>query len=266
LQQPVTSHILSQHTNHNGVNTVQYAIIADAETTGLVEPQTIQLATKGPIAFGHHLDDFPATVVTRYKPTKPIEPGAMATHRIIPADLEGCEPSPTAFVFPPEAEYLVGFGVDYDWKAMGSPDLKRIDVLAMAKRVWDGLGSYKLTALIFEHFEAATALELTEHAHDAEQDVYLTALILEHVLAEMKGLKGIHPTSWADVYAFSEEARIPLRIGFSKYGPKNGQPGTPYIDVPTGMLKWIIDPQRVKDFDEWEVMATRRELSRRGAL
>lgn len=239
-----------------------HGMILDVETTGLHEPQVIELATKGPIVFGKHLDEFPAPTVSRFQPTKPIEPGAMATHRIIAQDLEGCPAWPGSWMPPPEVRYLIGHNIDSDWQALGGPDVKRICTLAMAKRVWDGLGSYKLAALIFQLYYAPTALELTREAHSAEADIYLTGLILEHILTELE-LKGTSFFSWEELWKYSEDARIPLRIGFSKYGPKNGQPGALYTEVPTGMLNWIVHPDRVSDMDQWEVKATYRELERR---
>jgi exodeoxyribonuclease X len=240
---------------------MQQALILDCETTGLIEPHPIEIATKGPFSFGRHLDEFPAPVVLRFKNAKPIEAGAMAIHRIIAPHLDGCPPWPGSWA--PVAEYLIGHNIDSDWEAIGKPDVKRICTLALAKRVWDGVGSYKLAALIFHLYAPAAALELTEKAHEAETDIYLTGLLLDHILGELAS-KGIEPTSFEDLWHLSEEARIPLRIGFSKYGPKNGQAGTLYAEVPTGMLKWIVHPDRIKDMDPWEVKATVRELQRRG--
>lgn len=238
-----------------------HAVILDVETTGLHEPQVIELATKGPILYGQHLAEFPTPVVQRFKPTKGIEPGAMAVHRIIPEDLDNCPPW-IGYERPKGVEYLIGHNIDSDWQAIGGPDIKRICTLAMAKRVWDGLSSYKLAALIFHLYEPAAALEMTMAAHEAETDIYLTALVLEHIVAEL-ALKGLEFSSWEGLWCYSEEARIPQRIGFSKYGPKNGQPGTPYTEIPTGMLQWIVHKDRVHDMDPWEVKATQRELERR---
>lgn len=244
------------------------AAIIDVETTGLHEPQVIELATKLPIIFGKHLDEFPTPTIQRFKPTKPIEPGAMAVHRIIADDLDDCPQWPGYWTMPTDIKYLIGHNIDSDWQAIGGPDVKRICTLAMAKVVWDGLSSYKLAALIFHLYEPAAALEMTLASHEAETDIYLTGLLLEHILAELS-LKGIEFSSWEELWQYSEYTRIPQRIGFSKYGPKNGKPGTLYTDVPTGMLQWIVHNDRVNDMDPWEVKATQLELDRRrqiGAL
>lgn len=234
------------------------AIVLDVETTGLVEPQIIQLAQTTPFEYDKHAGT--RVDVTRYKPTKAIEPGAMAVHRIIAEDLADAPDWP-GWEKPQQVQYLIGHMIDSDWAAIGKPDIRLIDTCIMAKRKWDALGTYKLTALIFHLYEAAEARRMTENAHDAETDVNLTVLVLDHLMYELP-----HITSFEQLWQYSEEARIPLRIGFSKFGPKNGQPGTLYADIPDGMLKWIIDPARVADMDRYEVVATKRELHRRGLL
>jgi exodeoxyribonuclease X len=157
-------------------------------------------------------------------------------------------------------DYLIGHNIDSDWRALGSPEVKRICTLAMAKHLWPELGSYKLAALIFHLYEPATARELTQNAHAAETDLHLTATLLDHLLWEL----GASVSDWESLWAFSEAARIPVRIGFSKYGPKNGLPGMLYSEVPSGMLKWICDPVRVQDMDPWEVKAAQAQLRLRG--
>jgi exodeoxyribonuclease X len=234
----------------------QFALLIDCESTGLVEPQVIQLATKGPLKFGHHLYDFPATEVMRFKPTKAIEPGAMATHRIIATDLDEC-PTWLGFGIPEGVGYLIGHGVDYDWQAIGSPDLKRICTLALARNLWPDLNTHKLSALIFYLYEPNAARELTRNAHDAETDVHLTALLLDHLLWEMRGRT---LESWETLWQASEEARIPLRLTFGKHGPQNGQPGALYSEVPKDYLQWMC---RQADMDPWCVKAAERALRSR---
>lgn len=233
----------------------QLAIALDVETTGLIEPQVIQLAQTDPFAWNFHLGV--DTHTCRYKPTKPIEPGAMAVHRIIAEDLAQ-EPDWPGWQAPPQVAYLIGHFIDSDWEALGKPDMRRICTGALAKRLWPDLGSYKLSALIFHLYEAGEARKMTELAHDARTDVHLSLLLLDHLLWDIPQVQSLE-----GLWLFCEDARIPLRIGFSKFGPKNGQPGTLYTEIPDGMLKWIIDPIRVAEMDRYEVIATRRELQRR---
>lgn len=250
---------------------MQQAMILDTETTGLHEPDVIQLAAKGPLEFGVSAVAVQPEIL-HFKPRKPITIGAMATHRIIPADLEGYPTWPGSYALPEGVEYLVGHGIDLDWQAIGSPaNVKRIDTLALAKRYWPDLDSYKLTALMFHLLEPATAREMTVNAHVASVDISLTEFVLDNLLDQINrgpadNLDPLLPkvTSWEELWRVSEDARIPLRIGFSKYGPKNGKLGTLYSEVPLGMLRWIVDPVRVDDMDPWEVKAARQQIALRG--
>lgn len=251
------------------------AMILDTETSGLIEPDVIQLAARGPLEF--HVPWAEAPTETRsFKPRKPIEPAAMATHHIIMEDLDGFPEWPGFWSPPLGVQYLIGHQIDFDWKAIGSPNqcpppgshalgdpIKRIDTMAIAKHAWPDLGSYRLTALIYHIYKAAEAREMCKNAHVAAVDIYLAETLLDHLLCELIGA-GKVIQSWEDLWKISEESRIPLRIGFSKYGPKEGRPGTLYSEVPLGMLRWIVDPIRVKDMDQWEVKAAQKQIALRG--
>lgn len=242
------------------------AMILDTEWTGLHEPDVIQLATKGPLDFtGWHLAP---TEVLHFKPRKPITIGAMATHRIIMDDLEGYPTWPGSYGLPPSVMYLIGHNIDGDWRSIGSPPhIKRICTLALAKRYWPDLDSYKLVALMYHLLSPSTAREMTANAHTASVDITLTEFVLDNLLDEInRARSGFHPhvLSWETLWEISEAARIPLRMGFSKYGPKNGEPGTLYSEVPVGMLRWMVDPVRINDMDPWEVKAAQQQLAIRG--
>lgn len=244
------------------------AMILDTELTGLFEPDVIQLAAKGPMPFPHW--HAASTELLHFQPRKPITIGAMATHRIIPEDIEGYPVWPGSYALPADVTYLIGHGVDIDWAAIGAPaNVKRICTLALARRYWPDLDSYRLVALMFHLVSPAAAREMTTNAHSASVDISLTEFVLDNLIDEINRQRGgllPHVQSWETLWEISEASRIPIRIGFSKYGPKNGQPGTLYSEVPTGMLKWIVDPVRVNDMDPWEVKAARLQLEARGAL
>jgi exodeoxyribonuclease X len=242
------------------------AMILDTELTGLHEPDVIQLAAKGPMEF-ESWHEAPVQVL-HFKPRKPITPGAMAVHRIIPEDLEAYPAWQGWHLLPNGVQYVIGHGVDIDWTAIGAPhNVRRICTLALAKRYWPDLDSYKLVALIYHLISPATARDLTTNAHNAAVDINLTEFILDNLIQEINTARGgVHPhvQSWETLWEISEAARIPLRIGFSKYGPKNGQPGTLYSEVPVGMLRWICDPVRINEMDPWEVKAAQQQLAIRG--
>lgn len=238
------------------------AMILDTETTGLLEPDVIQLAARGPLEF--HVPWAEAPTETRsFKPRKPIEAAAMATHHIIMEDLDGFPEWPGYWNPPFGVQYLIGHQVDFDWKAIGSPLIKLIDTMAIAKHVWPDLGSYRLTALMYHIYKAPEAREMCKNAHVAAVDIYLAETLLDHLLSDLIGAGNV-VQSWEDLWKISEQSRIPLRIGFSKYGPKDGKLGTLYSEVPLGMLRWIVDPVRVKDMDQWEVKAAQQQIALRG--
>jgi len=194
------------------------SIILDVETTGIDEPEVIELAFMGPL--DAPLSDA-STIEYRYRPSKPITLGAMATHGIIEADLADCEPwSASAFTLPSSTQFLVGHGIDYDWKAIGSPDIRRICTLALARAAWPTLDSHKLSALIYHLYPHGMARELVKGAHNAAADVGLCYRVLG-ALWDVAG----RPDTWERFWQISEKARVPKVMSFGKFGPKNGQPG-----------------------------------------
>ena len=239
------------------------AVILDTEGTGLDEPDVIQLAHTAPMAFGE-VPDTAATVLF-FKPRKPITIGAMATHGIIMDDVDHCPTWPGSYGLPLDVHYLIGHQIDFDWAAIGSPSVKRICTMALAKRYWPDLDSYKLTALIYHLVTPKEARDMVATAHNAAQDIHLTGFVLDSLIHEIGCVEPlVRLDSWEKLWELSEQARIPLRIGFSKYGPKNGKLGTLYSEVPLGMLRWIVDPVRIADMDPWEVKAAQQQIAIRG--
>lgn len=110
------------------------AYIFDSETTDSRAPELIEAAW---LAMS---DDLTETTernafLQRYRPAAPISFGAMAIHHILPDELEGC-PANTELHLPADMEYMIGHKVDFDWEVVGSPQVKRICTLAMAREVW----------------------------------------------------------------------------------------------------------------------------------
>ena len=108
------------------------AIIFDTEATGIVDPVIIEAAwiavdSLAPVTLGD-------TFHQRYQPGKPISLGALATHHIMDEELVDCPPA-ASFRLPDDLQYLIGHNIDFDWQAVGQPDVKRICTLALARRV-----------------------------------------------------------------------------------------------------------------------------------
>lgn len=155
------------------------AIVFDTETTGI----NGELIQTGMVSFDQN-DLFGETTTTgqNYKPSKPIEFGAMAVHHILDSDLVDCPPS-SSFQLPEGVEYLIGHNIDFDWNVIGSPaHIKRIDTLAIARKLYPE-GSHSLSAMVYQLLDnKEQARQLVKNAHDAKADVDMTLLILKLML------------------------------------------------------------------------------------
>lgn len=216
------------------------AIIIDTETSDTDEPDVLELA----FAPGDCGGITGGAQSFRFKPAKPIAWGALATHHILPEDLEGCEPSATALGRVPQAQYWIGHNVDFDWKVLGRPQVFRICTLAMCRSIWPKCDSHTLVAMTYflEGANAATR-EKVQGAHGAASDIGLCADILARIARD----EGI--TTLRDLWGFSEECRIPKIMSFGKFK------GEPISAVDRGWANWY---QRQPDTDEYLIEALRR--------
>ena len=165
----------------------------------------------------------------RYKPTKPIDFGAMAVHHILPEDLEGRPPASDA-VAPEDCDYMIGHSIDFDWEALGRPDVKRICTRAMAEHVWQDADSYSQSALLYMILGPTpqTRHRLKE-AHSAVCDCINNQTLLEKILSVRPDI-----TTWQALWMFSEESRIPLRM------PITAARGELLTDIEVGLLDWCL--------------------------
>lgn len=218
------------------------ALILDTETTGIDEPDVVELAFLGPLqAFSP-----PELLIERlrFKPRKPISLGALATHHILDEELEQEAPWPGTWSPPAGTDYLIAHNVDFDWKAIGAPPVKRICTLALARRLWPAVDSHSLSALTY-HFavDRRKAREELRHAHGAGFDVELCLRLLTAILAAMPKVQ-----SWERLWDASERARVPTHLEFGKYGPKSDW--AKIAKQPQGML--IAELKRADpDYRRW---------------
>jgi exodeoxyribonuclease X len=209
----------------------QIARIFDVETTGHIDKKTGALPDVIESAW-LELDAPPVCGVIdqfeqRYKPTKPINLGALATHHIHPDDLVDC-PAHTNFALP-ATDYLIGHNVDgFDWIVIGKPPVKLIDTLALARMVWPALDSHTQSALLY-HLKGKAAREQLRNAHSALADIWICREIL---LALMNDLKA---TSWQELHELSERALIPTVMPFGKHQ------GVPLAQVPSDYRRWLLN-------------------------
>lgn len=204
--------------------------IIDTETTDAEkEAEVIELAFAGFSSLGTALLPLTDSHISceRFWPTRPILFGAVATHHILPEELVDCRPSAQA-ALPLSCEYVIGHKVDFDWERLGSDlSIKRICTLAMARDLYPGLDSHKLSAMMYYiHGMNMQTRERLRNAHSAYHDIIFCAELLAHICA----VKQI--TNIEDLYQYSEEARIPKMMTFGKHK------GELIEDVPYGYIKW----------------------------
>lgn len=216
--------------------------ILDTETTGIVDPVPVSVAWVAIDA----LMLVEAEFDRYYKPNgKKISFGAMATHHIIESDLADA-PHFSEFSLPSDAHFLVGHSADYDWAAIGKPDVKRICTLALSRSLWPDLDSHTLVALLYALTDPEEHNDLRDRvrgAHDARTDCYLTMDLLSHIIKKL----GIRlPIDFNELWEISERARIPTVLAFGKYK------GTPISKVPADYKRWLLNQP---DLDPYLVQA-----------
>lgn len=198
------------------------AIIFDTETTGIENPEVIETA------WMDVQDPSQIAVVMRFKPSKPITLGALATHHILPSELEH-EPPSSEFRLPDGVEYLIGFNVDFDWMAIGSPpNIKRIDLCPICRTTYPGLDSYSQSAMMYYLFGATqNTRNLLTGQHSAAVDVYNCFCIYEKLLKEAGATNDFEA-----IWRWSEECRVPSVMPFGKFQ------GKPISEVDESYRRW----------------------------
>lgn len=187
--------------------------VLDTETTGFEEPvlpvQVCLIELEG----DDPRDFIVGEVWTRsFNPGRPIEYGAMSTHLISNEVAATYEPWDPALM--PSVDMFIGHSIDYDWKAVGSPaDVRRICTFAMGKRAWPDLDSHKQGAILISLLGAEVAIPLLQSAHQAEVDATNNMEIVRALA------KGWDIQTWDEFYDLSETCRIPIEMGFGKWGP-----------------------------------------------
>lgn len=224
------------------MHTLNSAIVLDTETTDTEEPQPIELAYCT-FEFGQTASQASYSV-SRYKPTREIQVGACATHHIIPEDLNDYPSFEQAYTDYPPAEYWIGHKVDFDWKVLREPPVKRICTLAMARAIWPKCNSHTLVALTY--FTQGMTKEVRDKvtgAHNAAVDITLCHELVSHIV-DLEGIKTL-----PDLYGFSEESRIPKIMTFGKYKDQ------PVSAVDRGWANWYY---RQADTDPYLITALRK--------
>jgi exodeoxyribonuclease X len=208
------------------------AIIFDVEATDkndavIIEAASLDVTSLKPFEVGNPW-------VQRYNPGKPISLGALATHHIMDEELVNC-PASSSFRLPAGTKYLIGHNIDFDWVAIGSPEVKRICTLALARSLWPDLDSHTQSALLY-YFERATAREQLRNAHSALADVWICSKIVVQIIEKL------HPVSLDALWEMSEKARIPTTMPYGKHK------GELISQVPSDYKQWLLRQDNVSGY------------------
>ena len=214
------------------------ALILDTETTDFENCEVMELAW---IPYADPFHPF----LQRYLPSRPPTFGAAAVHHILMSDLADKPPSEQAPRDVPQAEYWIGHNVDFDWRALGMPPgAKRICTLALSRSLWPECDSHSLGAMMyFTHGMNEATRGRVRQAHSALDDVLMTRDLL-NVIMEVAKI-----TTLAELYAASEDARIPKIWTFGKFK------GQPIEAADRGYANWC---RKQPDFDPYVLEALRR--------
>ncbi len=208
------------------------AIIFDVEATDknnavIIEAASLDVTSINPLAVGNPW-------VQRYNPGKPISLGALSTHHIMDEDLVNC-PASSSFRLPPGAKYLIGHNIDFDWVAIGIPDVKRICTLALARSLWPNLDSHTQSALLY-YFERDTAREQLRNAHSALADVWICSKIVAQIIEKLR------PVSLDALWEMSEKARIPTVMPYGKHK------GELISQVSRDYKQWLLRQENISEY------------------
>lgn len=225
------------------------AVILDTETTGTTDDdKVIELACTSlidsPRLVALMADDI-TIADARFSSDRAISLGAMATHHILDEDLQGLRPFPGLDIA--GIQFIVAHNVDFDWRMMGRPQVKRICTLALARSLWPAIDSHTLGAMVYHvSKDKHLARAAVKGAHSAKADV---TMLLDFLLPEI--LIMLHPrvSTWADLWQISEDARIPTALSFGKHK------GVPLGDVPKSYKQWLLGQP---DVDPYVAIALRR--------
>lgn len=157
-------------------------LVLDTETTGLKDPQVIELAY---LAIDNQLVIEKPIYCQLFKPNKDIEPMALKVHGIHPSKLEGKPNTAHIKTHAPDVFddniYIIGHNINYDIGAIknsvGSHDFKVICTKRLASKVLPNQKSYSLVNLITA-LDPSTAEKHVKNAHSADADVLMTYELL----------------------------------------------------------------------------------------
>lgn len=220
------------------------AFVFDCETTGGDPDEVIELAYVewpcDPISvdpgkdYDEHAETYGIRFECRYKPIHPITYGAMAVHNIVDSDLDDCPPSTSAVL--PHCEYIIGHNVDFDWRMVGEPNVKRICTLALARMLYPNAGSHTLGAMAYRLLGPGVR-DRVRKCHSAMDDTMLTINVMMKMLEKVPSVFDME-----QLWQLSEKARTPQVMPFGKHK------GEPISSIPQGYKCWLLSQPNVDPY------------------
>lgn len=212
---------------------MEAAAIFDTETTDAKDPVMIQAAIILAYSPEELLAGSGIASDQYFNPGVPISYSAMAVHGITEEDVDDCPP-PSEFSLSEEIKYLIGHNIDFDWRVIGEPDIKRICTLAMARYLMPEFDDHKQLTLLF-FFDKKLAKFFFSSAHNAATDVQITNAVLCNLIGVAIELGELPECpSFEQIWEFSEKARIPKVMAFGKHK------GMPIAEVPRDYKQWLL--------------------------
>jgi exodeoxyribonuclease X len=175
-------------------------------------------------------------------------PDVRAVHHISLAECDGKQPFNIGMAMAPGISAIAAHNAEFETKFFASA-VPVICTYKVALRVWPDAPSHSNGALRYwleDQGKIAPAHELTQPAHRAGPDAYVTAHILKALFAT--GVTGKEMVAW------TKEPRLLPTCPIGKFR------GMPWSQVEAGFLGWMLRQPTMEPDLQWNA---RREIERR---
>lgn len=218
-------------------------LILDTETTGLNDPRLVQLAYK---FIGHEAESH------LFKPPKPIETGAMATHHITNEMVAEKEPFDGSVIQSILKDHisgnvLVAHNAKFDLKVLKNEGVEckfYIDTLRLARHLTEA-DKHNL-----QHLRYYFKIDVDAQAHDAKGDVDVLEKIFLKLVELAKEFSGISDEKELIVYLINL-SRKPVLLKTMPFGKHAGKDFIFLLHNERGYLEWLYKTKK-QEIDKGE--------------